>query len=181
MSLRWLTGVSVFVVTCASAYAASPTNSGSFVDGRTPPNVPAHILQKVVPQLNNGGTALKQTQVDPALRIQGLTLSALSADVQFEGTPGWTYSVQHTANLSSTNWAPLGSATVGGQGNAVFNDSRSRTQPAQFYRISKREPARATVSMLSGLLLPEGTAAFPMAVSTSGTNVLLNTKKEQTK
>lgn len=181
--MRWkmLAGVLVFSVACISVHAAIQAETNSTLVGLTPPNIPADVFKKSVTLAANNVSSVKKTQTDPSLRMLGLTLSETSTDVLVEGAPGWTYNVLSTSDFASANWGLIGFVTIGGQGNAVFNDMRERLQPSQFYRISKRETSRAVVSVLAGLLLPAGSTEIPLAVSTTGTNGVLNLKKEETK
>lgn len=181
MKPKLLMGVGIFFVTLVSVYAITPTAIPITNVVLTPPNIPADVRAKIAPRLSTSGVLLNQKLMESSLRILGVTLSPSSTDLLLEGTPSWTYNVQSISSFTSTNWMTLGPVTVGSLGSAIFNDTRERLEPSQFYRISKRETTRAVVTILSGLLLPAGSAKIPLAASTTGTNAVLNTKEKVTK
>jgi hypothetical protein len=53
----------------------------------------------------------------------------------FQGSPGLTYSVLATSNLSPVNWQSAGSGTFGFN-SVQFNEAISLHQPQRFYRVS---------------------------------------------
>lgn len=51
-----------------------------------------------------------------------------------QGTPGVTYAVQANADLNTTNWVPIGTATGNFNGAFTFIDTNAPSFPVRFYR-----------------------------------------------
>lgn len=71
----------------------------------------------------------------PSQNVAGIdTLGNGTTIVQFNGTRGYTYSVQYADNLQAPNWRTLGTATADTTGKFDFADSPPVNSPTRFYR-----------------------------------------------
>lgn len=48
---------------------------------------------------------------------------------------GWTYNIDVSTNLASTNWIPLGSVNSDGTGGISYTDTNKAGIPQRFYRL----------------------------------------------
>jgi len=69
--------------------------------------------------------------------VTGATLGNGSFQLNFTNTPGTTYTILATTNLSLSvsNWTNLGTATETAAGQFQFTDTQAAAKPVRFYRV----------------------------------------------
>jgi len=70
-------------------------------------------------------------------RVTGATLGNGSFQLSFSNTPGTTYTILATTNLSLSvsNWTNLGTTTETSAGQFQFTDTQAAGKPVRFYRV----------------------------------------------
>ena len=56
--------------------------------------------------------------------------------IQFQGIPGYTYTIEYTESLQNPVWQPLGTSTADATGVFAFTDAPGSGSPPRFYRSS---------------------------------------------
>lgn len=100
-----------------------PTNTSSY--GDFPQNWPSGLVWPVSP--------------GPMIPPQILSLNILgdpAAVVHCSGTPGATYLLQATTNLTVASWSTIGTNVAGTNGLFTFTDFDATNYPCRFYRAS---------------------------------------------
>lgn len=96
-------------------------------------------LTNVVLIAGGGWHCLAATTL-PQPPITNLTASLKgggAVDVQFNGTPGYSYVLQAATNLAPpVIWQPVYTNLVGTDGNWIFTDTNTLARPARFYRAT---------------------------------------------
>jgi len=78
--------------------------------------------------------------VTAILLTNAITLPSGAFQFAFTNTPGTSFSVLGTTNLSApfTNWTTLGLATEISSGSYQFTDTQATIKPQRFYRLRSR-------------------------------------------
>jgi alpha-tubulin suppressor-like RCC1 family protein len=95
-------------------------------------SVPAEVSNVVA--IAAGGNQSLAIKSD--LKVDSITLESQGAVIRFHTFAGQTYLVEYSPDLSPTNWGPVASGSVSGDGHeAAVTDIAPRVAGSRFYRI----------------------------------------------
>ena len=100
-----------------------------------PTNAGAYRAVALVIDLNYQGGATNTLSIFPPIQLSPAMLPDGSFYCSFTNTPGTSFTVLATTNLSATIWLPLGGVTEGAAGQFHFNDLQTTNNPQRFYKV----------------------------------------------